>query len=318
MRKESIAKPKLREETSGGRTRHLSLLGLLLGGGGGGLNLGRGDVLVDGVDGDLRLGLGLDEGDLVGEGVGGAHAALGVVGAHDLDLDTKDTLTEEDVTDGVVDEVDRGLTGVDEETVGELHGLGTGSTELTRDNDLATLGARLHNVTEDTVARTAHGKATKELVAEGLGLGDGGETTVLDLLGVELKRVLGEAETLLDESLELTDAAALVTKNLLGVGGTDDDLGARVGDADLTSGVALLGELASAEALASALVPGPGPISSKNNEVGSACARARTHSSFRFRSSSSAVDGSVVALALTRTRQAQPGKHRRRRTSSSC
>lgn len=212
---------------------------------------------MDGVDGDLGLGLGLDEGDLVGEGVGGAHASLGVVGAHDLDLNTKDTLTEEDVADGVVDEVDRGLTGVDEEAVGELHGLGTGSTELARDNDLAALGARLHNVTEDTVASTAHGKATEELVAEGLGLGDGGKTTVLDLLGVELKRVLGEAETLLNESLELTDAAALVTKDLLGVGGTDDDLGAGVGDTDLTSGVALLGELASAAESAFALIRRP-------------------------------------------------------------
>jgi hypothetical protein len=95
----------------------------------------------------------------------------------------------------------------------------------------------------------AHGKTTEELVAERLGLGDGRKTAVLDLLGVELERVLGELETLLDESLELADAATLVAEDLLGVGGTDDDLSAGVGDADLTAGVTLLSELASAVGL---------------------------------------------------------------------
>jgi hypothetical protein len=71
-----------------------------------------------------------------------------------LDLDTEHTLTEKDVTDSVVDVVDRGLTRVDHETVGELHRLGTGRTELARDDDLATLGARLHDEAEDTVAGT--------------------------------------------------------------------------------------------------------------------------------------------------------------------
>lgn len=196
---------------------------------------------------DGGLGLGLDKGDHVGDGARGAHAALGVVGAHDLDLDAEHTLAEEDVADSVVDVVDGGLTRVEEEAVGELHRLGTGGTELARDNDLATLSTRLHNVAEDTVASTAHGKATEELVAERLGLGNGRKTTVLDLLGVELERVLGELETLLNESLELTDAAALVAEDLLGVGGTDDDLGAGVGDADLAARVALLSELAHEE-----------------------------------------------------------------------
>ena len=71
-----------------------------------------------------------------------------------FNLDTKDTLSQHDVPDGVVDEVLSGLTGVDHETVGELHRLGTGSTELARDDNFATLGARLHNETEDTIAST--------------------------------------------------------------------------------------------------------------------------------------------------------------------
>ena len=70
----------------------------------------------------------------------------------------------------------------------------------------------------------ADGKTTKELVTEGLALGDGGETTVLNLLGVKLERVLGELETLLHEGSKLTDATSLLTEDLLGVGGADDDL----------------------------------------------------------------------------------------------
>lgn len=86
------------------------------------------------------------------------------------------------------------------------------------------------------------GKTTEELVTEGLALSDGVKTTVLDLLGVELNGALGEAETLLDEGGELADAATLLTEDLLGVGGTDDDLGAGVGDTDLASRVTLRGE----------------------------------------------------------------------------
>ena len=46
----------------------------------------------------------------------------------------------------------------------------------------------------------------------------------MNLLGVKLERVLGELETLLHEGSKLTDAATLLTEDLLGVGGTDDDL----------------------------------------------------------------------------------------------
>jgi hypothetical protein len=56
------------------------------------------------------------------------------------------------VADGVVHVVLARLTGVDHEAIDELHGLGTLSTELTGHDNLATLGARLHDEAEDTVA----------------------------------------------------------------------------------------------------------------------------------------------------------------------
>ena len=70
----------------------------------------------------------------------------------------------------------------------------------------------------------ADGETTKKLVAERLALGDGRETTVLDLLGVKLKGVIGELEALLHKGSKLTDAATLLTEDLLGVGGADDNL----------------------------------------------------------------------------------------------
>jgi hypothetical protein len=200
-------------------------------------------VLADGLENSLLL-LGLDNGNGVREGLLGTRLAFRVGAAHDLDLDTQNTLSEEDVTGSVVNEVLGGLTRVNHEAVGELHGLGTGSTELTRDNNLTTLGTRLHDETENTIAGTSNGETVEKLVSEGLALSDSGETTVLDLGGVEGHGVLGELESLLDERGELTNAAALLAENLLGVGGSDDDVGNGGGNADLDAGVTLLSELA--------------------------------------------------------------------------
>ena len=68
-------------------------------------------------------------------------------------------------------------------------------------------------------------KPTEQLVSQALALSDSRETTVLDLLSVKLKGVVGELETLLHERSKLTDAATLLTEDFLGVGSTDDNLG---------------------------------------------------------------------------------------------
>lgn len=56
----------------------------------------------------------------------------------------------------------------------------------------------------------AHGQAAQQLVAQGLGLGDGAQTAVSDLLGVQLHALRGEVEALLDDGGQLADAAALL------------------------------------------------------------------------------------------------------------
>lgn len=67
-------------------------------------------------------------------------------------------------------------------------------------------------------------KTAEELVSQRLALSNSRKSTVLNLLSVELQGVLGELEALLDEGGEFTDATSLLAENLLGVGGTDDDL----------------------------------------------------------------------------------------------
>ena len=93
----------------------------------------------------------------------------------------------------------------------------------------------------------ANGKTTKELEAQRLALGNSAETAVVDALSIELNGALGEVETLLNDGGELANATALLTKDVLGAGGLDDDLGALGSHADFNARVALLSELTDEE-----------------------------------------------------------------------
>jgi hypothetical protein len=129
-------------------------------------------------------------------------------------------------------------------TYSELHGLGTGSTKLSADNDLATLGTALHDETQHTIAGTADGETIEKLVSEGFALSDGRETAVLHLGSVQRDGVLGEFEALLDQRGKFANATALLAEDFLCMGGADDDIGDGGGDADFDARVAFLGEFA--------------------------------------------------------------------------
>ncbi len=219
----------LRSSLDGGRTGCKRLGG------------GRGDC------GDGHVLLGVDDGDDVRERLLGAENALWVPVAHDLDLDAKDSLAQEDGAHGRIHKVVHRLAGVDHESVNELHALGALAADLARHDNLEALGARLHDVAHDTVARAAHGQPGEELEAQGLALCNGRDAAVLHLLGEELDGALLVAEALLDDCSELADAAAALAEDLLGAGRADDDLRAVRRDADLDAGVALLGEHAREE-----------------------------------------------------------------------
>lgn len=71
-----------------------------------------------------------------------------------FNFDTQHTLPQHDVTHSVVNEVAGRLTGVNHKTVSEFHGFRAGGAEFARNDNLATLGIRFHNKTEDTVTCT--------------------------------------------------------------------------------------------------------------------------------------------------------------------
>ena len=222
-----------------GRSHHLSSSGSLSSGGGlGGSNLGCNL-------GSSRFRCGFKNSDNIIERNLGANDALGVLGKHDGYLDADDSLAHENVSNSGVGVDLAGMTSLDHVTVTELHGLGTLATELTSDNHLNTLGGGFHNETDDTVASTTDGEAAEELELEGLGLGLGTKTTVLDTLGVKLDSAISKVETLLDDRGKLTDTLSLLAKNVLGTGGTDDDLSTVGSGTDLNTGVAILGKLTS-------------------------------------------------------------------------
>lgn len=183
--------------------------------------------------------LGLDDLDDIGEGVGGALLSFGVRRQHDLDLDTEDTLLEEHVTNTNVDEVLGGLTGLDHVAVAELHGLSTLAAELTRNLNFTTLGL-LHDLAEDTIASTTNGDTVEQLEAEGLGLGEGRQATEGNTLGIKLDGAISQAETLLDHRGQLTNAAALLSQDVLGTGGTNDHLSALGRLTNLNSGISVV------------------------------------------------------------------------------
>lgn len=71
-------------------------------------------------------------------------------------LDSEHSLPKKHVSCGSVDVVIAGVTRVDHEAIYELHGLGTLTTQLARDDDLTTTGSRLHDEAENTIARTTY------------------------------------------------------------------------------------------------------------------------------------------------------------------
>ena len=120
---------------------------------------------------------------------------------------------------------------------------------------LATLGSRLHDKSEDTIASTPHGETANELVPQGLSLkefktfrsnfnkqqttistaylSNSAKTSSLDLLGIQLNGSLWEVEPLLDDAGQLPDPPALLSQHVLGPGGHDDDLRPGGSHADL-------------------------------------------------------------------------------------
>ena len=189
----------------------------------------------------------LEDLNVVGETSLGTELALRVRRLHNSDSDTDDTSLHLNVSVSLIDEDLSGGTRGDHVTVLELHDLGSLGSQLTGDNNLNTLSTVLHDESEDTIGGSSDGQTVEQLVSQRLGLSGGRETSVVNSLGVELDRLVGETESSLDQSSQLSDSATLLTEHTSSSGGSDDDLGSDGGDSDLNTGVSILSQDASEE-----------------------------------------------------------------------
>ena len=73
-------------------------------------------------------------------------------------IDTEDTLTHEDVADGLLDVVGLRVTGRDEVAITELHHLGTLGAQLSGNDHFATGSSVAHHEVQHTVASAANRK----------------------------------------------------------------------------------------------------------------------------------------------------------------
>lgn len=183
------------------------------------------------------LNLGFVDGDFIGEKHGATVLSGGVVGKHDLHKDTHDTLFEEHVSDGFIDVVHTGLTGVHHISLLELDALGTLLLKFSTDNHGATSGTFHHDTTDDGVGGHTDGHLVEELDLAGLSLGGSAQALILDLDDIEFDGVLGVVETLLNQRGEFTDLTSINTQHFLGLGGLDTDFGLDGGLSDFNTGV---------------------------------------------------------------------------------
>jgi len=161
-----------------------------------------------------------------------------VVRSHDFHLDTEDTLSKANVLLSNVNVVVLGVTRRNHIPLLELHGFGTLPSQFSRHNDFTTLGLGLHNESECSVARSSNGTSFHELVLDGLSLGEGAKSSVVDTLSEKLNLwALLEPKSVLDLLGELVNTLSLVSHDWLGSGGSNDDFDLLGRSSDFNPGV---------------------------------------------------------------------------------
>ena len=185
--------------------------------------------------------------NVIRESLLGTHLTLRVGWLHNLNLNTNDTSLHLNMSVSLINKDLTWGTRGDHVSITELHGLSSLGSQLTRNNDFNTLSAVLHDESENTISSSSNWETVQKLVSERLGLSGGRETSVINSLGVELNRLIGETETSLDESSEFSNSATLLTEDTSSSGGSDDDLGSDWGDSDFNTRVTILSEDAGQE-----------------------------------------------------------------------
>lgn len=167
------------------------------------------------------------------------ESTSGVVVEHDSDLNTHNTLLEENVSDGFVHVVKSGLTSGNKVSLFVFHTLGSLLSELSGDDDFTTLGTVLKDTLNDGVGTHSDGNTGEELELKRFSLGSSADTLSLDLVNQEFNGILGVVETLLDEGGKFSDLETFGTDDFVNLGGLDSDLSLDGGNSDFNTGVTL-------------------------------------------------------------------------------
>ena len=162
---------------------------------------------------------------------------------HDLDLETENTLTELNTTDGLVDEIVLWLTSGDLVTHGVLLSLGTLATDLTGDDNFATDSTTTaHDGSEDVVSGKTDWGSVQKLVLKSLDVGSSAEVLVVwESLDseIDLVALVVEVVSLLNKGFDLLDLTGLLLEEVSCLGATHTNLSTHTGKTHLNASVSV-------------------------------------------------------------------------------
>merc|ERR1711931_438644 len=142
---------------------------------------------------------------------------------HDFHLDTDHTLSQVNVTNCHIDVFESWVTTVDHEAICELHPFGSLSSKFSRYNNFATFGTTLHDETNNTITCFSNWCTSKKLVSKRFTLSNRTQTSERNLLCVQLNCAVREIESFLHNRCQFSDSSSLLTKNILGSRGENDN-----------------------------------------------------------------------------------------------
>ena len=161
---------------------------------------------------------------------------------HDSDSDTDHSLLEPNVSDGLVDEHGSWVAGGDDVALLVLHDTGSLLSQLTGDDDFATVGLTVsHDGVDGPHGAESDGKSFEETGLEVLDLSGGGEASVLDWVDDDLQLALWESESLLEEHGDLVEFS-VADSSVVGSDDLWEDHGLHLGGLDGDTTVSIAGQ----------------------------------------------------------------------------
>jgi len=193
--------------------------------------------------------LGVSDIDVIGEDGLNTSLTGGVLGKHDLDLNTHNTLLEGDVSDGNIQEIELGLTGTDHVSLLELHALSSLLSQFTGDDNFTTSSTFLNDVSDDRDGSHSDGDTLEELELDDFSLGSSAHTLLEDGGNLKINGIGGISESLLDQRGKFSDLLAFLTEDVLDLSSLDSDFSLDGGNSDFDTSITSGGQSSGKESV---------------------------------------------------------------------